>query len=294
MNSKSVFIIILAWNHKDDTREALRSFLQDTYSNKKIVVVDNASSDGTSDMIRSEFETIEILRSEENLGVSGGYNLGIDFAVSQNADYILIANNDIVTDKNMISGLVETLEKYPNAGIAMPKIYHYYEDRSRLWCTGAHWRKFPPTVKMTNFNRKDWEMGSEPIPIEFAPSCVLLLRKQMIETVGKFDTSYFFYFDDWDFSKRARQAGYKILFVPGAWMWHKVSISTQKSDKPALWWNRMGKSAALYYSRYHSPLEAFTFFLWYIIREVLKGKLNRAIGFLNGVIEFRKTYNKNN
>ena len=116
MNSKSVFIIILAWNHKDDTREALRSFLQDTYSNKKIVVVDNASSDGTSDMIRSEFETIEILRSEENLGVSGGYNLGIDFAVSQNADYILIANNDIVTDKNMISGLVETLEKYPNAG----------------------------------------------------------------------------------------------------------------------------------------------------------------------------------
>lgn len=294
MNHKSVFVIVLAWNHKEDTREALQSFLLDTYSNKKIIVVDNASTDGTSDMIKSEFEGIEILRSEENLGVSGGYNLGIDYAVSQNADYILIANNDIIIDEMMISGLVETLEKYPNAGIAMPKIFHYYGDRTRLWCTGAHWRKFPPTVKMTDFDRKDWDMGSEPISIDFAPSCVLLLRKQAVEEIGNFDTSYFFYFDDWDFSKRSKQAGHDILFVPTARMWHKVSKSTQKSDKPAQWWNRMGKSAALYYMRYHSTIESYTFFLWFIIREILKGKPKRSISFLNGVIEFRKTQPKSN
>lgn len=294
MNNKSVFVIVLAWNHKEDTHEALQFFMQDLYPNKKIIVVDNASTDGTSDMIKAEFEAVEILQSEENLGVSGGYNLGIDYAVAQNADYILIANNDITIDQNMISRLVETLEKNPDAGIAMPKIYHYFGDQTRLWCTGAHWRRFPPTVKMSDFNRRDWKMGSKPISIEFAPSCVLLLRKQLIETIGKFDTSFFFYFDDWDFSKRSRQAGYEILFVPEAWMWHKVSKSTQKSDKPAQWWNRMGKSAALYYSRYHSPLETFTFFLWFIIREILKGKPNRSIGFLNGVIEFRKTHDRSN
>lgn len=289
MNDKLVYVIILAWNHKEDTHEVLSSILKDEYANKKIVVVDNASSDGTTEMIQNEFKDVNVIRSEKNLGVSGGYNLGIDYAISNNADFILVANNDISTDKGMISQLVLALEKDPLAGIAMPRIYHYYGDRTHLWCTGAHWRKFPPTVKMTNYNRPDWEMGSVPIPIDFAPSCVLLLRKQMIEEIGEFDTTYFFYFDDWDFSKRSTQAGYRILFVPEAKMWHKVSKSTQNSEKPAQWWHRMGFSAALYYSKYHSTYERFTFFLWFIIREVLKGKPNRSIGFLKGFLEFQKT-----
>ncbi|MHB1481453.1 MAG: glycosyltransferase family 2 protein, partial [Bellilinea sp.] len=219
MTNKSVYVILLAWNHIEDTQEALLSFQQDEYLNKNIVLVDNGSSDGTSLIVKNEFKDVEIVRSEVNLGVSGGYNLGIEYAVSQNADYILVANNDIATDRYMISKLVDALEMNLKAGIAMPKIYHYYGDRTRLWCTGAHWRKFPPTVKMTDFNRPDRDMGEEPFPIEYAPSCVLLITKRLIEEVGKFDTSYFFYFDDWDYSKRARQAGFNILFVPGAKMW---------------------------------------------------------------------------
>ncbi len=289
MSEKLVYVIILAWNHKDDTIEALQSIIRDEYGNKKIVVIDNASTDGTFNTIQKEFKDVEVIRSEKNLGVSGGYNLGIDYAISQGADYILIANNDIVTDPKMISQLVITLENNPIAGIAMPKIYHYFGNQRRLWCTGAHWRKFPPTIKMSNYNRLDWQMGSKPIPIDFAPSCVLLLNKQMVETIGKFDTSFFFYFDDWDFSKRSRLAGYEILFVPEAIMWHKVSMSTQKSEKPTQWWKRMGFSAALYYSKYHSGCESFTFFLWFIIRELLKGKLNHSQGFLQGVIEFQNS-----
>lgn len=286
MSEKLVYVIVLAWNHKEDTIEALKSIIQDEYDNKKIIVIDNASTDGTYETIHTEFESVKIIRSEKNLGVSGGYNIGIDYAISQGAEYILIANNDISIDKKMISKLVTALENNPAAAIAMPKIYHYFGNRKRLWCTGAHWRKFPPTVKMSNFNRIDWGIGPKPISIDFAPSCVLLLRKQLIEGIGKFDTSYFFYFDDWDFSKRTKLAGLEILFIPEAIMWHKVSVSTQKSEKPTQWWKRMGFSAALYYSKYHSKYESLTFFLWFIIRELLKGKPKHSIGFINGVIEF--------
>lgn len=292
--SKLVYVVILAWNHIDDTLEAIKSFKQDIYFNKIIVMVDNGSTDRTMNIIEKQYPDVKIIRSEKNLGVSGGYNLGIEYAIKQAADYILIANNDIVTEIDMISTLVNSLENDDVAGVAMPKIYHYYGDRNRLWCTGAHWRKFPPTVKMSNFNRLDRKTSSIPNYIDFAPSCVLLLRRQLVEKIGLFNTSFFFYFDDWDYSKRVRNAQYKILFVPEARMWHKVSLSTQKTKNNAEWWKKMGFSAALYYSKYHSPIENYAFFLWFVIREMIKGKPRRSISFLQGVIEFKQKQASNN
>lgn len=292
--NKLVYVIVLAWNHVDDTLEAIKSFTQDIYSNKIIVLVDNGSTDGTMKLIEKQYPEVKLIRSEQNLGVSGGYNLGIEYALTQAADYILIANNDIVTKIDMISTLVNSLENDDLAGVAMPKIFHYYGARNRLWCTGAHWRKFPPTVKMSNFNRLDRKTSSIPTYIDFAPSCVLLLKRKLVEEIGLFNTSFFFYFDDWDYSKRVREAQFKILFVPEAHLWHKVSLSTQKTKDNAEWWKKMGYSAALYYSTYHSPIENYAFFSWFFIREIMKGKPRRSISFLQGVVAFKQKQATNN
>jgi GT2 family glycosyltransferase len=278
-----VYVIILAWNQKDMTVECVESFLASHYNNMHLVVVDNGSTDGTSETLAGLFPQIKILRSLVNLGIAGGYNIGIEYAVEHGAKYVLVANNDIIVEQNMLQFLVEALEGIPKAGLGLPKIYHYYGDRKRLWCTGAYWRKFPPSIKMMGVNAKDSPRFSYMREVEYAPSCCLLIKREVLETVGYFDTEYFFYYDDWDFSLRVRKAGYSIWFVPMAKVWHKVSMSTQKSEKPDRWWYILGKSTARYYLRHLTPQALILFLIWFVIREGIKFKPRRILPFLAGV-----------
>ncbi len=280
---KSVMIVVLAWNHVDDTVECLYSMAKSDYPNLRLALVDNASTDNTLEIVKRDFPQVEIIQSKENLGVSGGYNLGMKYAVQQGVDYILIANNDISVDSSMIRNLVTAMDQNEQIGIGMPKIYHYYQDRSRLWCTGAYWRRFPPTVKMMGVNARDALKYDVAREIEFAPSCVLLLRTKMVIQVGYFDTGYFFYNDDWDYCVRARHSGYKIHFIPSAMMWHKVSVSTQKTEKKSLWWNYYGRSTVRYYMTYASFAQLVMFIFWFVLRESVKTKFKRISPFLQGV-----------
>jgi GT2 family glycosyltransferase len=188
----------------------------------------------------------------------------------------------LLIDAAMIGQLVAALAGNRRSGMAMPKIYHYYGDRTRLWCPGAYWRRFPPTVKMIA-DVPDGPAYNRLQPIEFAPSCCLLISRGALEKAGRFDTGYFFYFDDWDYSIRLRRAGFTILFVPEAKLWHKVSVSTQKSDKPARWWRIMGQSTVRYYLRYTNLPTLLLFAGWFAVRETVTGKLGRVLPFLEGV-----------
>jgi GT2 family glycosyltransferase len=278
-----VYVAVLAWTHKDETIASLESLRGADYPNLRFVVADNGSTDGTAETLRERFPDVEVVRSETNVGVAGGYNLGIEHALKNGAAYVLVANNDIMVDPAMIGTLVRALECRPEAGVAMPKIYHYYGDRTRLWCAGARWRRFPPGVKMIGSGARDGPRFSTERDIDYAPSCCLLLRRAALEQVGFFDTGYFFYNDDWDFSARVREGGYRIRFVPAAKMWHKVSISTQKSDKPARWWHVMGQTTVRFYLRHATPWVCFQFTAWFVMRELIKLNFKRIPPFLAGV-----------
>jgi len=291
-HSPLVYIVVLAWNHKLDTLECLQSFLESSYPDVRILVVDNGSTDGTPQEIGERYPTVEVVKSETNLGVSGGYNLGMEYAFQQGANYILIANNDIIVDPDMCQCLVEAMVANPCIGIAMPKIYHYFQDRSRLWCVGAHWRRFPPMVKMDGMDRPDGKQYSMAKQIEYAPSCCLMLSRSLIDKIGYFDTRYFFYYDDWDYSARCNRAGMTIQFVPEAKLWHKVSVSTQKSEKPSIWWTYFGRSVFRFYKTHATLSNMLLFTLWFILREGIKLKLKRIPPVLSGIAYEYMTQNK--
>jgi hypothetical protein len=283
MTKPMVFVVILAWNHKDLTLECIESFMSINYPNFRIVVVDNGSTDGTYQTVANRFTNIRILRSDQNLGIAGGYNLGIKMALESEADYVLVTNNDVIVDSSLLTHLVGVMENHTEVGMTMPKIYHFYGDTNRLWCTGGKWRKFPPGVTMTGYGVKDSEQWSSLQEIDFAPSCTLLIHKEALSELGGFDERYFYYNDDWDFSNRLRNAGYKILFVPDAKIWHKVSASTQNSDKPAYWWEVMGCSSVIFYLNHRNLFELIVFVVWFVIRESLKLKVKRIPPFLKGI-----------
>jgi GT2 family glycosyltransferase len=281
---ESIYVVVLAWNHFEDTRECLQSILASEEVKLKVIVVDNGSTDGTKERLGCEFPQVHIICSARNLGVSGGYNLGIEQAMRSGADYILIANNDISVHPCMVPNLYTQMSQKPSMGIAMPKIFHYYGDRNRIWAIGGYWRPFPPTVKMLAYNAPDKAEYQIARPIDYAPSCCYLIRRSVVEKIGLFDARYFFYFDDWDYSARVTRAGFSIWFIPDAVMWHKVSLSTQKGDRPFFWWQNMGRSAFRFYTKYCTKAQLVSFSGWFFIREILKLKPRRSVAFLSGII----------
>lgn len=285
--NKKVVVVVLAWNHIQDTLETVQSLLESNYDNYKIVLVDNASTDNTIALIKASFPDVHILASEVNRGVSGGYNLGMKWALEQDAEYVIVANNDIKVDPRMIRELVFVAESDQYCGVVMPKIYHYYGDPTRIWCTGAYYRFFPPAIKMQNYNKLETKINRYPLALEFAPSCVLLIKKSTIQEIGYFDEKFFFYYDDWDYCARTRHVGHKILFAKDAIIRHKISISTQKSaTKPLNWWHQLGWSVAYYAEKNLSDRARPGFRNWLVLREILKLNIPQAFAMRTGIRDY--------
>jgi len=120
-----VFIIVLNWNGKDDTLECLGSLQQLDYPNFETVVVDNGSTDGSEDVIRSAFPSVNFIQTGRNLGYAGGNNVGIKHALSHGADYVWLLNNDTTVDPNALTALVETAQADPKIAVVGSKIFYY-------------------------------------------------------------------------------------------------------------------------------------------------------------------------
>jgi GT2 family glycosyltransferase len=231
MNSK-VSIIILNWNGRDHTIECLHSVRQLDYPNSEIILVDNGSSDGSQEVIKSEFPEVKLIENTTNLGFSKGINSGIDLALSEGAEYVFILNNDVIVEPDILGKLVKEIRLSNEIGATVPKVYQYYKrnylDSCGLTITfGPPFGKPPSGIicQKRGFDEYDYGQYSSIEEIEAFSGCGVLLKKQVLENVGLFDTDYFFYCEDVDLSIRFRNAGYKILFVPDARMWHKVSAT---------------------------------------------------------------------
>ena len=120
-----IAIVILNWNGYEDTSECIISLKKITYDNYQIVVVDNGSIQDDYLLLKKNFSDIEVVRSESNLGFTGGNNLGIENAMKMNPDYFLLLNNDTTVEPDFIQRLLDVFEKEKNAGIAAPQINYF-------------------------------------------------------------------------------------------------------------------------------------------------------------------------
>lgn len=281
-----VGIIILNWNRPLDTIACLRSLAYITYSNYYIIVVDNGSTDGSPDQIRAVVPDVELLVNSQNLGFAAGANIGIGRALERGADYILLLNNDTVVAHQFLTPLVKASEKDATIGISVPKIYYYY-DPTRIWSAGARWQPFPPRVKIIGLGQKDNPKYNEPYDLDYATGCAMLVRRHVFETVGGLDPVYFMYQEDYDFCYRVRKAGFRIVYVPQAKVWHKVSRGLGENS-PRKWY-LWSKSAVTFYARHFSGLTLVSFLGWVVVREILKGNVLFFRPFLHGVFDGLRT-----
>jgi GT2 family glycosyltransferase len=232
MKNSKISIIILNWNGLNDTLECLDSVKKIDYPNFNVIVVDNGSTDNSVEVIKKRFPDVALIATGRNLGFAEGNNVGVTYAMSKGADYILLLNNDTIVDAQLLSSLVEAAEQNPDAGIFGAKIY-YYSEPDKIWYAGARWIK-----KTLNFEHIGWgeiddgKCYDEIVEIDYACGCALFARVEMIKKIGLMEPRFFLTHEESDWCYQAIRAGHKTLFVPKAKVWHKISVSFGGSESP--------------------------------------------------------------
>lgn len=229
MSLPCVISVILNTNRCQDTLECLSSLVQSTYINHKIIVLDNASTDGSVQAIRSAFPAVEILTLKENLGYAGNNNVGIEAAIAQGADWVLVLNEDTILDPDCLENLVEVGQSNNQIGIVGPMVYHYNEPEI-IQSAGGKLSPYWDSLHIAQ-DQPDKGQFTEPHPVDFITGCGIMVRRPVIEEVGTIDARFFYYKEETEWCLRARKAGWKIVHVPQAKLWHK-GVTRNHQPKP--------------------------------------------------------------
>lgn len=219
------FIIVLNFNGRDVIKRCLNSVFKLEYPNFEVVVVDNNSSDDSFGIARATFSRAHFIKNEENLGFSAGNNVGIKFALERQADYVFLLNNDTEVELDCLTRLVEVAEKIgKSAGILSPVIFK--GDSREVWFSGGriNWLN----MKTEHFGeiktQEFYESG-------FISGCAMLVRREVFNSIGLLDEDYFLYWEDADFSFRAKKAGFTNYIVSSAWLYHFEKSENRLKNK---------------------------------------------------------------
>lgn len=219
-----VWCVVLSWNGRDDTLSCLNSLKASTYENLHILVVENASTDGTVEAIRESHPDVMLLINDENLRWAGGNNVGIKHAMEAGADYVFLLNNDIEIAPDMVTKMMAVAIADERPRILAPKIY-YHARRSTLWFAGGGVNLWRGRIWHFGIRQHDDGQFDHIREVDYITGCAMLIPRAIIDDVGLIDPAYYLYGEDVDYSLRTRRAGYDLCMVPDAVMWHKVSAS---------------------------------------------------------------------
>lgn len=282
--SPSVWVIIPTWNRGEDILGCLETVLASDYPNFHIVVIDNGSTDGTSDLISKKYPEIDLIQLNKNFGASAASNYGFEFALKNKAKYLLRLDSDMFIDKSMISEMVKLAVSDSSIGLIFPKILRY-DQPDVIWYMGAKRNRVLIVSKALNFNKKDNTGYKYDFDIDFVPSAAILLPSYVIQKTRGFDEVFFVYFEDYDLCIRIRELEKRIIFCSSAKAWHKIG-SDKLSDFGLFQYN---KSKMIFYRKHsrgvHTQfLIAFTFF-HIIYRSIFKQPNELFKPALKGMIE---------
>lgn len=238
---KKIAISILDYNGKEQTLACLKSLDKIDLDGitLSVIIIDNYplkvfSLDGG----KFKSFTPHIIKTKDNLGFSGGHNVGIKEALKLGVEYVVVLNNDTVVDHNLLQELVKVAESQPHVGAVVPKIYfekghEYHKDRYKkeelgkvIWYAGGHidWANVYGIHE--GVDMVDTGQFNETRQTDLLTGCCFLIKREVLEAVGGFDERFFLYFEDADLNQRIKKKGYSIWFAPNALLWHINAAST--------------------------------------------------------------------
>lgn len=252
----AVIVVILNWNRCADTLACLASLAASTFHNFSTIVVDQGSWDDSAESIRCLFPSVTVLQTGANLGFGRGMNAGIRHALAAGAEYLFLLNNDTVAAPTLLECLLA--HATPDLGMLAPAIF--YADRPHvIWSTGGGIH--PLLLEMTGDHGRGCPLPIAPLTRAFLSGCALLIPQQTLDCVGLFDERFFMYYEDLDLCLRMQEAGYRLLLVPDAHLWHRVSQSSGGANSPNERYH-MARSSAIYFRKHMHATNALPIVLY--------------------------------
>lgn len=222
----SVAIILVNWNGFTYTKACLESLEKVNTSAFQVVLVDNASKEPEGQQLKALFPQIHLITNSENLGFTGGNNVGLRYALTQGFDQVLLLNNDTLVDPGFLKPLQAFLQK-PGYGVAQPLIC-FAQDPATIWSAGGKWNSLlgraitlGDRVPLSTYHPKNTEL-------DWATGCCMLVSREVLLQVGLLPEPYFAYFEDVEWSLRIRKAGFKIGLSENSKIYHEAGAASKK------------------------------------------------------------------
>ncbi len=287
---KKICTVILEYQNPKMTLATIASLkkavLPEGFANQ-IVVVDNSPvPDGFLAKSLNQDKSIKLITTLQNTGFAKGNNLGIKYGLKRGCQYFLLLNNDVLVSRHFLQHLLAT-----EADLVVPKIYfakgyEFHKNRYQanelgkvIWFAGAEFDWNNVYSKHIGMNEVDKGQFNRAQEIEFANFCCVLIKKEVFKTIGLLDENYFLYWEDGDFSIRAKQAGFKIIYQPKAIIWHKNSGSSGAgSSLHDYYLTRNRLIFGFKYARFRTKLA--------LVRESFKKLITGRPGEKQGIIDY--------
>lgn len=267
-----------------------------TYRNFMLVAVDNRSGDDSVAQLEAYNGCEKVLIANEiNLGVAAANNQGIRSAIDAGCEYVMLLNNDVVFGPDLFQQLVDGIGEH-HCDMTTPLIY-YFDRPEVIWCAGGEFQWWAGLrVRHRGAGVVDSGHYDQPVQVNYAPTCCILFRREVFQTVGLMDEAYFVYVDDLDFLYRAWRHGLRLFYLPNAKLWHKVSALTGAESPFSVRYNTRNRA---YFSAKHLRGLAYvvtsvSFLAWYFVQRV-RGKydaemLRRKLEHRREGIELAKSH----
>jgi len=282
-----VSIIILNWNGWPDTKECLESLSRVAYDNFEVILIDNASKDDYGLRTTDHRFKIHEIRNKENLGFAGANNQGIKLASENNADYVLLLNNDTIVEPDFLTKLVAEAENDESAGIVGPLIY-FYDDRNKIWSAGGKITENFTRGELIAYQEMDEGEYQTAEQVDYISGTCLLIKAEVIKKIGLISEDYFLYYEDTDWGLRAHDAGWRSLLVPQAKIYHKASRSTVGASYPYIYYH--SRNGLMFGERFGNKLIVSALSVWIFLKQLVKlvvgYKRSWARPVLRGVWDF--------
>lgn len=237
---KKVSVITSAYNRVDDLQRCIDSVLTSDYLDYECIVVDNASTDGTKEVLEKKYgNQITLISLEKNMFSTGGKNAGIEVA---EGEYLWFVDSDMIVPPILMKDLVEVLDNDSTIGMAGARIY-YYKDKSRLWSDGASINLYTSMAKTVSGEFREACLTEVPVIM-----CGYMIRKDVLRKIGCFDDSFKIVFEESDLAMKVRKLGYHIMLLNDKKIYHNVELPEEVTE-PLRFYNMETDERAYYFAR---------------------------------------------
>jgi len=267
-------VIIVNWNTRELLAQCLESLYQTIHVPCEVIVVDNASEDGSAEMVRSVFPQVRLIENTENVGFARANNQAIR---AGRGKYVLLLNSDTIVQPGALDSIVRFADQHPEAGIVGGRLLN--ADGSLQ----PSWNEFPTLLSELmgrNFRRRRPLVGESAYEVDWVGGACLLAQREAIEAVGLLDENFFMYSEEADWCYRMIQNGWKVYYFPKAKVIHFGGGSSHRCNEAMV--IQLYRSKLLFFHKHYGMMRSLCLRYALLLRFAIKGAMMGILYVLSG------------